>query len=89
MTFHIEYEAMCGCCRTKSHKTLSFSSYEEMNEERMYLLQVLEEAEDLYFSTLQVFQNNKILSCYYVCGNRVMLIDNSGEVLCEKRKEVA
>jgi hypothetical protein len=89
MTFHIEYEAMCGCCSKKSHKTLSFSSYEEMNDERMYLLQVLEETEDLYFSTLQVFQNNKILGCYYVSGDRVVLIDKSGEMLCEKRKEVA
>lgn len=84
--FSIEYEACCACCSTKTSKRMEYSTFEHMNEDRMYLLQALEENKDIYFASLQTLANNKLLSCYYVSGTNVMIVDKNGEWFCNKHQ---
>lgn len=89
MTYRIEFEVMCGCCNHKSHQSLSFDTFEEMNDERMLLLQAMEETDEIYFATLQCFVGKDIISCYYVSGADVRIVDASGDWDCHKLEEVA
>ena len=87
--FYIQYDTMCDCCGKKASRKEEYESYEDMNSHRMYLLQEMEESEDIYFASLQTFIQSKLLCCYYVSGSTVMIVDNNGEWMCNKLKEVA